>query len=354
MPYTREKEMYEAVKSYFLKSLGCEVVVADSAADAKKFKLLRNLRIRRPDVIGMKSNNEIYIAEGKLLTKGAAPFESCVSQACSLKVFADYCYVFFPKSDWTRLSQDEIQYNQNYATERGVGIILVDEPDNCREILMPRYNPKKSPKKRKEAIELLNDIAGRSAAEPIPSSPRLSPSEAGNANRLLSMMMAVERDILRNLAKKLFRKARMQHDEGSFQDFGDSSYSTKAQGFILCKHYSKDEKILIEIDPFGQYLKDGHPCLWVSAQVGYDKLRSLLSAQPRSFGTHIYIDYGERDETRPIFDVKEQDVTSYRTSEADVWLCHKAEVFGREREGLESEIAFLVAQARKIRSGRRG
>src|ERR1035438_2284598 len=117
----KEIEMYQPVGTFLEKSCDCVHVWVDRPEDPKKVHLLRNLNTRDPDVVGVTEGGEVHIAEGKCLRSGTS-FEECVNQAESLRAYADYLYVFFPRKEWDSLPPDEDQRNRKSLRDKGIGL----------------------------------------------------------------------------------------------------------------------------------------------------------------------------------------------------------------------------------------
>src|SRR5207249_855125 len=143
-----EAQMYAAIKTYLKEIRGCKYVSADDGG--QKVHLPRNLSKRDPDVVGVTEEEAVHIAEGKCLARSGQPFEQCTEQALSLSAFADYLYVFFPWEEWSSLRPDDDQRNKKILRDRGIGLLLVDERNKCKEILPSRQNTEVESKKRNE------------------------------------------------------------------------------------------------------------------------------------------------------------------------------------------------------------
>src|SRR5262249_45041401 len=136
----RELAMYPPIKSFLEERADCKHLYADTPQDRQKIHLPRNLSERDPDVVGVSEVGEVHIAEGKSLTRRGHSFDECVSQAWSLKAWADYIYVFFPSHEWNLLPRDDVRRNESDLAEKGLGLLVVDKLGTVTEKLRPRKN----------------------------------------------------------------------------------------------------------------------------------------------------------------------------------------------------------------------
>ena len=180
----REIQMYGSVMGFFRDRLGCKHVSADLPGE-KKVHLPRNLSKRDPDVVGVTEEDEVHLAEGKLLARTGQPFEQCREQALSLKEFADYLYVFFPWEDWNRLADDDKITNKTSLREVDIGLLLVDESQKCHEMLRPSKNTDAKKVKKDEIRRQL----GIAAEEDVPKLNCLSSTEASDALAILDCFL---------------------------------------------------------------------------------------------------------------------------------------------------------------------
>jgi len=347
MPTKLEREMYCAVRQYFIEALDCTKAVADLPEEKIKIHLLRNLTKREPDVIGIRSDGRIIVAEGKMLSRGSQPFETCLSQAMSLKVYADYCDVFFPKDEWQALSPHDKKYNRHSVSQRGIGIILVDSKGNCDAIVKHQYNPEADPEKQQEVREAIGDVKN----EPIARSPHLSPEAAAAANSLLSVLSVVQEEIVTEAMSEVFGGKAKSYAE-PFEDISGWTVSDGTDGCILSQHYNKDTTVGVEIDPFGRYTEDGKASLWIFVDIELKQLRHVLANRPPVFGTHIY--FGEPEVTMPIFDIRVEMITSDKDLQTGIQMAHRVEVLGRDPEGLKAELIQLLSLAKTLKSSVKG
>ena len=329
--------MYEAVKKFFRKKLECNHVVSDSPDDTK-VHLARNLAKRDPDVIGVTSDGEICVAEGKLLSKGAQPFEGCIEQLLSLKSFANHLYAFFPKEEWDELSVDDVRTNKKRLKDKGIGLILVDQKSKCFDILNAPPNPDVEESKRDAVKKQL----GLLADDRIPDICCLSASDATVANKLLCLVDETITEAVRTALRKVFKQAKKKGGGWGVYPFAKSE-GCDARVFRI---YINHGDVNVEIDPFGAYLKDGKPCIWVSKGVEDDFFKTTC-APTNSIGTHVcFEDKGEV--------VSFYDATLDRArccSEAGSWLflMHQIPFLGRSRSGLEHELEAVIRAVKHLK-----
>jgi hypothetical protein len=108
--------------------------------------------------------------------------------------------------------------------------------------------------------------------------------------------------------------------------------------FLLGSHAGD---LFIEFDPFGGYLRDGYPCLWIERNVTQATLIKRLSPTSSGFGTHVYFHHKGR--TVPISDL----TTKIEYNDGGFCLMHKVEFFNRNRDGLKREIEAVLLAGKK-------
>jgi len=329
MPLKREVQMYRAIKRYFVKHIGCKAVFADLPDEKKKIHLPRNLSKRDPDVIGAGDDKEIFVAEGKMLSQSGQPFEQCVEQLLSLKAFADHLYAFFPNDDWERLTKDDADRNRKILKAKGIGLILVDERGHTRAVLPATSNDAEESKKN-EVLRILGLVKDTH----VPSVDYLSSSDAALATKMICLVDDLGREIGQEAVAKVFsgKKHRFVFDTFSHENGGNVFRCAAWPGHVG-----------FEFDPFGAYLGDGRPCIWIGRNMSDGFLLNLLEAESPAFGTHVW--FGDKDETLPL-----QDVTPERVKQCDnMWLEHRIEFFGRSRDGLKRELETCLLAAKRLK-----
>jgi|ERR1051326_1301139 hypothetical protein len=329
---TPEMQMYLAVKAYLKDVRGCKHVSADEGG--QKIHLPRNLSKRDPDVVGVTEDNEVHIAEGKCLARSGQPFEQCVEQALSLGAFADYLYVFFPWEEWSSLRHDDDQRNKKILRDKGIGLLLVDKADKCREILPSRQNTEVESQKRDQIRKQMGILQ-----EPdVPKLNCLSSPEASNARAILDCFnergMAIAGAAIFNVFKEKVREWK----------YHVSNENAASQVFYFYPNFSLE--ISIDLDVFGGYLRDGHSCMWVTREVSRATLLQRLEARSSDFGTHLH--FGEQGFVPSLTDINPEQIRK-TTDQKTFWLMHRVEFFGRSRDGLRIELESLLAAAKKLK-----
>lgn len=135
-PSVLEKDLYGKVETFFSEEKDC-----DKTGSATSFPLSLDIfgGTIYPDVFGLRNPKEkgfqIYMAEGKVSFRGRN-FDICKGQAITLQRFAEYVYVFFPKSSWRELDKREKTEIQTECKNLKLGLLLVGK-DSCSEIISP-------------------------------------------------------------------------------------------------------------------------------------------------------------------------------------------------------------------------
>lgn len=139
-PSATESDLYEKVEGFFADEKNCEKTGSTNS-------LPLSLEIFGgtiyPDVYGVTDSQskdfQVYMAEGKLRFRGR-DFDICKGQAITLQRFADYVYVFFPKSSWKKLDKSEKSDVRSECENLNLGLLIVGE-ETCREVVRPNTNP---------------------------------------------------------------------------------------------------------------------------------------------------------------------------------------------------------------------
>lgn len=330
-----ESDMYEAMKKFFRTKLDCNPVVSDSHDD-KKVHLDRNLVKRDPDVTGVTSDGEICIAEGKLLSKGAQPFEGCIEQLLSLKPFADHLYAFFPKEEWNELSSDDVKTNRKRLKDKGIGLILVDQNSMCSEKMNAPPNPDVEDSKR----DVVKQQLGLPVDDRIPDICCLSASDSIVANKLLCLVDETISEAVRTALRKVFKQTKKKGRAWNVYSLANS------KGYDVFLASFDHGWVYVEIDPFGAYLRDGKSCIWISKAVE-DDFFETRGRRCDFIGTHAY--FPDKGDVVSLFDATTD--RARRCSEAGSWsfLMHQIPFLGRSRSGLEHELEAVIRAAKRLK-----
>ncbi|MCX6994071.1 MAG: hypothetical protein NT011_13145 [Kiritimatiellaeota bacterium] len=333
----REEDMYPAIKRYFIKKLDCEHISVDLPGQ-KKVHLPRNLSKRDPDVLGITTDGEVVAAEGKLLSQSGQPFEVCIEQLLSLKSFADHLYAFFPKEEWNELSADDVKTNRKRLKNKGIGLILVDQKSRCFDILNVPPNPDVEESKRDAVKKQL----GLQADDRIPDIGCLSTSDATVANKLLCLVDETITEAVRTALRKVFKQAKKKGKNWDVYPIAGSEGCDARVFRVYFDHGAVD----VEIDPFGAYLRDGRPCIWVSKAVE-DDFFETKGRRCDSIGTHAY--FLDKGDVVSLYDATTD--RARRCSEAGFWsfLMHQIPFLGRSRSGLEDELEAVIRAAKQLK-----
>ncbi len=329
----REIQMYGSVREFLRERQGCKHVFADLPGE-KKMHLPRNLSKRDPDVVGITEEDEVHLAEGKLLARSGQPFEQCVEQSLSLKEFADYLYVFFPWEDWDRLPEDDKISNKSHLRERGIGLLLVDVAEKCHEILRSSKNTDAKTAKKDELRRQL----GMVAEEDVAKLGCLSSTDALAAISIIDCFMDCGMKVAEKAIYNVFKKKVKKWEHEVVKDKGVS------KGFFFFADFY-EEKVGVDLDVFGGCLGDGRSCMWVTRDMNCATLLPRLETRFPEFGTHLR--FGEKGFVPSLRDVKPVQILKSR--EKSLWLLHRVEFFGRSTDGLRMELEALLTAAKRLR-----
>lgn len=273
-----EEAMYPVVKRHFLK-MHCTKVVADLPDESWKAHIPRNDHLRDVDVIAVESQDSttksIHVAEGKRLTTGHA-FEQCLLQLNSVRGSADFLWAFLPKDQWVRLSEKDIQKNLALVRKEGIGLIVVDtEANRCEVIREATRNQDVDEEDR----QLLLGKIGLEGELKFPVVEVLGTVAAEKAMQAISLMCMVEfifREIIPGAKKKFY----LTEYYDNIRDAAEAS--TKHGAWFATGHWFRDD-MCIDFDPFGRYLADGVPVVWICKVATKER---LLAEKRPSKWTH--------------------------------------------------------------------
>jgi len=134
----------------------------------------------------------------------------------------------------------------------------------------------------------------------------------------------------------------------SFQRFEDYLYD---DDFVSKGWYVPNVELAgsvhSELDPFGCFMQDGVPVVWVAVVAPVEKIHARLE-HASGFGTHVYLDDGEWQwKTIPIADGKQAiDHWMDRGLNVNVNLSVRLEILGRMRSSLKSDLERVIKEAR--------
>jgi hypothetical protein len=327
---SKEIEMYQPVETFLKMTCDCVKVWVDRREDRKKVHLRRNLRIRDPDVVGVTEKKEVYIAEGKCFRSGTS-FEECVNQAESLKQYAEYLYVFFPRKEWD-LRQEDDQRNRKVLRDKGIGLLLVDELGKCEERLPSRRN-----EDTEEAMKdkFLTSMGMHKEEAVVPKLSYLSSTEASTAVEIVQRFDGLGKKIA---GEAIFNalKVKVKKWEPSISD------DTSVSRFFFFYPVLWDLSISVDLDVFGAYLGDGHSCIWVTREVARGTVLQHLK-EPFKFGTHLCF----HEKVTSLRDIASELIR--KSGEEKFWLMHRVEFFGRSCDGLRKELEDLLKKAKSLK-----
>jgi hypothetical protein len=137
-----EKEYYPIVEKWLSKKHKCFRTVIN-----------KGLRYSRPDVIGVRDIDVDHTGEIETIIvevkRDKEPFASASGQTFGYTVYANRVYLADKRQN--SFSNDEIQI----ASHLGIGLISIDDKDNCNEVLSSPYY-KTLPKLNMQLLETIN------------------------------------------------------------------------------------------------------------------------------------------------------------------------------------------------------
>jgi hypothetical protein len=267
MSKVNERALYPPVKQWFKAERGCDVAVADTPKDKLKVRLPRNLKKREIDVVALeptaRERSVVHLAEGKLFADGQS-LETCLNQAESVRAVGDFAWVFFPKRDWDKVPEKERRHNEQLVTARGMGLLLV-KGKSCEARILAPSNPHKDENSVAEVFEAL----GESRDAVFPPVSVLGAAEAQRAAGTMALV-AMVKDIVSQILNCRWEDS--GHDGGHVR-----------RGFYIVWS-DVEEDVYPEIDPWGGYLRDGIPALWLWQNITVPQLLDRLNSAARCLG----------------------------------------------------------------------
>jgi hypothetical protein len=120
----------------------------------------------------------------------------------------------------------------------------------------------------------------------------------------------------------------------------------ECDGHSIFRYYLSKGTVNLEIDPFGVYLGDSKPCIWISRDVAADFFDRADTANG-NFGTHVCFE--DSGETVSLYDATEERARRCSGSESSIFLMHQIPFLGRSRAGLERELEDVFRTAKRLR-----
>jgi len=325
MKITNEKDMYPLVRNFFEQDLRCKYVRETSDEQAIKIE-----GRGKPDIVGLSIKEGeylIHMAEGKLL-RNRQNFSECMGQAESCQGYADYLWVFFPKDEYNRLYEETRNEYKQKLEEKGIGLLLVS--DEVERIQKSEQNRKISQEKRKQVLLQFDTI------EQVISFEKPLKEHLTNTSEIFCCFY----DIMKNIVGGVMNKKRKV-----------SEHIEARRNWYVLKYYG--DGVGIEADPFGLYLRNGEPMLWVWGNISDNRLKNYLDKKEFLFGTHILFedkDYSPKGQIKSIYEVEKETVDIFVTQKGlkNIWIGHAIDVNGRTREGLKKQLQYLLRLAKKL------
>jgi hypothetical protein len=332
-----ESAMYEPVRRYFEKECDCTKTHVDVPDDPLSFQLERNLDIREPDFIGIGKGSRVFMAEGKVLSYSSNAFDQCLAQAVSMKKYADYIFAFFPHDEWSTLPESDLETNKRALREQGIGLLLVDrERNSCEREMGAAHNTTFDKVSHDSIVKAFSGDADQALVETV----SLPYAQAESVSRMLSLLQDLADSTVRDAFRKVFKRS---YKKVFFKRWRDPS-----EPFYIWVHYHGS--IGVEIDPFGLYLRDGRPCIWVFVETTFGKAKKWIAQPARKFGSHVHVEFEEGGYLCvPIPEIGSNPVISGLVDNHDFYICHHMDLHGRSKKGLSLEIGDLLMQAKKVR-----
>lgn len=175
--------------------------------------------------------------------------------------------------------------------------------------------------------------------------PILDIEEAKKANKVMFLCNDIVVDIVKNTTKKIFENTKKNIGRTRWECRLNSIDEQNNWYGIFEWAYNVDNNLMIEIDPFGTYLQDGQPCIWISHQIGKENVQNYLNQVEMRFGTHISFDDCNYYKFINRADLNEDLKTSLLENLKNVWVCHKIILADRCEYELQEEIEYYIKEA---------
>jgi hypothetical protein len=202
-----------------------------------------------------------------------------VNQLEDASDYGHYLWVFFPKSQWTALPIGEREQKEKKLRTKGFGLLLVEGHVVTEELVAKRHNP--TPDKIDEVLRCMGKLSIERDRLPvvdaIDASQRLQASRAAAAAAIAAPFVAAALEKA-GLGKVAFKTMDWE--------LGDEDLENWVDHLFLLHDADLNEGINIQTDPFGQYLQDGRPALWIWSATSKENLEKYISQPVRTFGTH--------------------------------------------------------------------
>ena len=248
-----ENLQYQPVEHYLKTAARCTVTRRVGQKPIIRLDV-REPNSRTPDVAGARraaGQWETFIVEAKRDVGGGAAIQLGLAQLSSVRHWADYLYLSLALADWKKRLNEGATNIRAELQERGFGLMLVAGKAVSVELDAVK-NEKVEPAKRDELLTGL----GIDPKLTWKCAETLSTSDARMAARTLQVTMACLEAV-----RPVWNQILHQHVRESF-DYLDTDVSPD-NGYAVIWSKLDHGPFYVEADPFGYYLQDGAPALWL-------------------------------------------------------------------------------------------
>lgn len=336
-----ENAQYPPVEDHLRKEWGCEEHTWRVGKKPRVVLQVAEPNRRVPDVVAARRTPagwETLIVEAK--NPVAHGVQQALAQLDAVRDWGDYLFLSLRADDWhapRRLDagRDDILSS---VEKRGYGLLLVDG-SKVQCLKAPTKNPSISTRRRADLLEQLDvdvDDGEREIGARIP------PDDLSRVARQLGMTDQYLWDIEDLWYEKFPAKKRRAEYTDLTTEYCEEppfvmlSLSSLERGLKT----ARDSVVDVEADPFGQYLGDGVPALWV--WVTTPAFRTLDPELKRLCRDWYY--YAESDETYRVARLECLDLQAFRAERLTFNVCvgRPIVLWNRSKQGVLDEVAEVA------------
>jgi hypothetical protein len=276
------------------------------------------------------------VIEAKPQHGGGAAVQQAMAQLRAIAPWSDYLYLALEQDDWDNRSGPHQRQLEGEVGKLGFGLLLVDSEGNVSQQVEPHRNG--DVEKRDELLLQLDVQLERAKLF----SGRLGTTAAAVAASCLSEILE-SLDLIGSEWHAAFAGKDRSGSYGlwSLGVTEPAFVTVETQLEILRPH------IYVEGDPFGGYLEDGEPRIWLWREVAELTPLAGLPLKPALRGWCFYASDkdNETDQTKRVEDVN---IEHWQREGLTHW-CHigyPLTFLGRSRQGIRAEFKQALATAR--------
>jgi hypothetical protein len=336
--------MYAPIETFLRGDRGCDPVWRVGQGKNLRLRIPEPHR-RIPDVVGARNTPngwETHVVEAKPKHGAGAAIQQALAQLGAIAVWSDFLYLALEQADWDGRSGPQRRHLQAEVERTGYGLLLVSDDATVQMLVQPSRNGHVERSRREELLTLLEVQVEKAALATSRLGTQAAIAAASSFAQTLECLDLIGKDWRAEFGGK--------DRSGSYHLVYDSAGEP---GYVVIRTSFESSKphVTVEGDPFGGYLEDGEPRVWLwrdIAQIG----AIAMSKNPllRGWCLYAYNPDTEAEWTQRIEDV---DADRWRRDGFTAHVCigYPLTFVGRRLEGVRKEFAGALVTAR-LKEGR--